>query len=77
MISRPFDKQSWKSPPWVVFPTATPEMWPRPDAWRAYSREWQDWFCSLTREERRAYELHFPEPDEWHDFYRFVSNEEW
>ncbi len=53
----------------------SPEMYPRPDAWNAYSRGWTEWYLSLSREERNAYEDEFPEPDGWHDFYRFVSNQ--
>ena len=76
MVSFQFEVESWKDPPWIVFPSVLPdEMWLRPDAWNAYSREWTDWFCSLPRAERLAYERHFPEPASYEDVYRFILNE--
>lgn len=75
MVSFQVTPDSWKKPPWIVYPSISPEMWPRPDAWNEYTGEWTDWFCSLRREERLAYEQHFPEPDDWQDCYRFVLNE--
>ena len=75
MISPEIDHQRWKRPLWVVFPSVSPQMYPRPAAWNAYAAEWQAWYFSLSSEERQAYKRHFPEPDSWRCFYRFISNE--
>ncbi len=75
MILLHFDRQKWEKPLWLVFPEVSPEMHPRPEAWITYADEWTEWYRSLPRDERRAYEEQFPEPDGWQDFYRFVSNE--
>ena len=76
MIARQsFDRTSWKQPLWIAFPEVTMDMYPRPQAWNAYSDEWTRWYISLQRDERHAYEDTYPEPHNWDSFYRFVSND--
>ncbi len=75
MVAFQFNRQQWKTPVWVAFPDVSPETYPRPDAWNAYGRGWTEWYLSLSREERNAYEDEFPEPEGWQDSYRFVSNQ--
>ncbi len=70
-----FDRAAWKQPPWLAFPEVTPDMYPRLQAWNAYCNEWTQWYLSLQRNERNAYEDAHPEPPRWESFYRFVSNE--
>lgn len=68
-----FEPHQWKDPLWVAFPDVSPGMYPRPDAWNTYGAEWAGWYFSLSLEERCAYEEHYPEPDEWKGFYRFIG----